>query len=123
MRPAEWAPEPAHVPYWLIVGREQYAARPLILRRIGDQGTLPVFGREEEALSFLRHAGFGGEWRVSKTSAAELVLWLLGTPAKVGRIALDPPPDQDIRWVLELVSVKREVFLRSITGSAEGSPR
>ncbi len=123
MPPAERVPEPAHVPYWLIFGRERCAATPLIVGRIDDQGILPVFGCEEEAISFLRHADFGGEWRVSKTSAREIVSWLRGKPAKVGRIALDPPPDPDIRWVLELVSVEREEFVRSITGSQEGPPR
>jgi hypothetical protein len=53
-------------------GRPGVPARPLVVGRTGDQGTLPLFGCEEEALTFLRHAGFGRDWRVSKTFAMDI---------------------------------------------------
>jgi len=97
---------------------------PLVIGWSDYQEILPIFGCEEEALNFLRHADFGGAWRVGEAGARELVSWLYRTNAGVSWIVLDPPADQDIlRGMLKLVSVEREVFVRSIIGSLEADPR
>ena len=108
--------------YWLIVGQGRRGRVPLVIGWSDSQGILPVFGCEEEALGFLRHTGFGGAWRVREAGAREIIS-CLQTNAGVSRIALDPPDDQDIRGMLNLVSVEREVFVRSIMGSVEVDPR
>jgi hypothetical protein len=74
---------PAHGRYWLIVRREQYAQEPLVLNRTDDQLTLPLFGREEEALNFLRYRDIGDNWWVRETSAREIVTWLFDRCAQV----------------------------------------
>lgn len=106
----------AHARYWLIVRPKRRVREPLLLGLSCDQATLPVFGCEEEASSFLRYAGLGSEWRAGEVSPLEVVAWLLRTSSGVARIVLDPPPDPQFRWAIELVSVGREEFVRSITG-------
>jgi hypothetical protein len=115
---------PKPLSYWLIVRQRRHDQAPLVFGWSDFHETLPIFGREDEALDFLRHAGFGDAWRVGEVGATEIISWLHRTGAGVSRIALDPPVDRDIfRGMLKLVSVEREVFVRSIIGSLVADPR
>jgi hypothetical protein len=111
----ERAAEPAPTRYWLIVRRRRCAQEPLVFGRGGDRAILPVFGCKAEALSYLRYTGLEAEWCVGRVLSGEITMWLLGASTGVARIALDPPPDPDFRWVLDLISLEREEFVRSIT--------
>ena len=110
--------------YWLIVRQRGHDQVPLVFGWRDFHGALPIFGCEDEALDFLRHAGFGDAWRVGEVGAIEILSWLHRTGAGVSRIAVDPPADQDIfRGMLKLVSVEPEVFVRSIIGSLVADTR
>jgi hypothetical protein len=92
--------------------------------------TLPVFSFEEEAELFLRLEVPGTSWRVRESTAGELISILYGSCASVEKVALDPPPEIAGKAVLDLVSLSRKDFLRTLmdkegrvgaeTGSASG---
>jgi hypothetical protein len=78
----------------------------------GDGTILPVFSFEEEALLFLRLCGFGGGWRVSKSSAADLASVLADACPDARRVALDPVPEIGRCGPHDLVSLPRKEFVR-----------
>jgi hypothetical protein len=83
-----------------------------------NESILPVFSFEEEALLFLRHCGFGGGWRVSKSSAADLASVLADACPDTRRVALDPIPEIGQCGPHDLVSLPRKEFVRLLaTGS------
>jgi hypothetical protein len=83
-----------------------------------DESILPVFSFEEEALLFLRLCGFGGGWRVSKSSAADLASVLSDASPDTWRVALDPLPEIGQCGPHDLVSLPRKEFVRLLaTGS------
>ncbi len=53
---------------------------------------MPVFGAAGAVRDFLHRGCLGGGWRVRESTAGELVSLLLGHPAGVDSVALDPRP-------------------------------
>ena len=87
--------EPAHHERplrYLIARHENNRLELLTLATSSDKVALPVFGTERAARDFLLGGGFGGGWRVRESTTGELVSLLLGRPAVVDCVALDPRP-------------------------------
>jgi hypothetical protein len=87
--------EPAHHERplrYLIARHENNRLELLTLATSSDEVALPVFGTERAARDFLLGGGFGGGWRVRESTTGELVSLLLGHPAGVDSVALDPRP-------------------------------
>jgi hypothetical protein len=87
--------EPAHHERplrYLIARHENNRLELLTLATPPDKVALPVFGTERAARDFLLGGGFGGGWRVRESTTGELVSLLLGRPAVVDCVALDPRP-------------------------------
>lgn len=76
---------------YLIARHENNRLELLTLATSSDKEALPVFGTERAARDFLLGGGFGG-WRVRESTTGELVSLLLGRPAVVDCVALDPRP-------------------------------
>jgi hypothetical protein len=86
--------EPTHHEHplrYLIARHENNRLELLTLSTSSDKVVLPVFGTERAARDFLLGGGFGG-WRVRESTTGELVSLLLGHPAGVDSVALDPRP-------------------------------
>jgi hypothetical protein len=77
---------------YLIARHEHNRLELLTLATSSDKEALPVFGTERAARDFLLGGGFGGGWRVRESTTGELVSLLLGRPAVVDCVALDPRP-------------------------------
>lgn len=77
---------------YLIARHEHNRLELLTLATSSDKEALPVFGTERAARDFLLNGGFGGGWRVRESTTGELVSLLLGRPAVVDCVALDPRP-------------------------------
>jgi hypothetical protein len=106
--------EPAHHERqlrYLIARHENYRLELLTLVASSEKGVLPVFGAERAARDFLLGGGFGGGWRVRVSTTGELVSLLLGHPAGVDSVVLDPrpgistPDDAELRGKKEFIEV------------------
>jgi hypothetical protein len=87
--------EPAHHKRplrYLIARHEHNRLELLTLATSSERVALPVFGTERAARDFLLGGGFGSGWRVRESTTGELVSLLLGRPAVVDCVALDPRP-------------------------------
>lgn len=100
-------------PFWLISKHENARMVVLTIER-GDGATLPVFSHEEEAETYLWLAAPGTGWRARKTKTGELISVLYGPCAAVKKVALDPLLVFDDQ-AMDLVSIRRERFVRSLT--------
>jgi hypothetical protein len=105
-------------PSWLLVRDNLGSAGcPPEVLTLGDGGEsnesiLPVFSFGEEARLFLRLCGFGGSWRVSKSSAAHLASVLSDACPDAQRVALDPIPEIGECGPYDLVALPRKEFVR-----------
>ncbi len=100
-------------PLWLIAKYETSRMAVLTIDR-GDAGeTLPIFGHEEEAETYLWLAAPAG-WQARRTTAGELISVLCGPCAGVKKVTLDPLPTFNGIEMTNLASVGRERFLRSL---------
>lgn len=96
--------------YWVITSRWRGLRDVMLLEESGGEQTLPVFGSEEEARSYL--GPHNGDWRVRKVHNTELISLLLRRRGEVRRVALDPIPGEDPA----LVSAGWGIFLDSLLG-------
>ncbi len=106
---------------WLIVKHDNARMGVLTIDPGSDREVLPVFSFEEEAEAFLRLWAPGTGWRARQTAAGELVSVLYGPCADVKKVALDPLPVTGGEMMIDLVSLGRERFLRSLMGEREPS--
>lgn len=105
--------------YWLFVRSEGGRTQVLTVDRDGRGEALAVFGFEEEARLFSLGA-LGAGWRLTETTAGELIRILLGPScASVGSVALDPWPEIVCRGMVGLVSLSRERFVAHLVKRAE----
>ncbi len=83
-----------------------------------DLKALMVFSFEEEAQMFLwfRLATPGGGWRVRQISVGELVSVLYGPCSDTRKVVLDPVPEAGREELAELLSMRRNDFLRFLLG-------
>lgn len=112
---------------WWLLAKDGHAhgharARILTVGR-GGAPTLPVFSGEGEAEMFLRFGAPPGDgWRVTETSARELVSVLCGPCAGVRGVALDPLPGMTETEMTGLVMVARTRFLDRFLVPGRGRP-
>jgi hypothetical protein len=96
---------------YLIARHENNRLELLTLSATPRGEALPVFGTEGSARDFLLGGGFGSSWRVRESTTGELVSLLLGHPAGVEGVVLDPRPgitsldDMELRGTKEFVEV------------------
>ena len=108
-------------PLWLITAYRNTRMDPLTVDP-GAGETLAVFSFREEAETFLRlwedlqKRG----WRSRQTTVGELISLLLGPCARVKRVALDPLPPLFGTTQLPLDCVRREHFVKELTGERGG---
>jgi len=88
----------------------------------GDEGAVPVFSSEEEAVLFLGfEAPAGAGWKVMGTTAPGLASELLSLSAE--RVALDPLPTKvGGEELVRLLSLDRERFLMCLGSDPGLSP-
>jgi hypothetical protein len=79
------------VPVWYLISCRRNN-RLKVLRVFSESGreTVPVFGTEEAAGSFLGRGGFGPGWHVRETTAGELISLLLSHLRDVDLVSTDP---------------------------------
>jgi hypothetical protein len=94
----------------------------LTINPCGDREALPVFSFKEEAEMFLRLAVPDKGWHVRETTTGELISVLYGPCKGVERVALDPPPEIFGEAMTDLVSLRRERFVRVFIGKYEKIP-
>ena len=102
-------------PLWIITRYEDDRMEALTIGPHLDESFLALFSYEEEAEAFVCLLGDDEKqkgWRSEQTTAAELVLVLLGPCAEVKGVALDPLPLELSREMLPLVSMSRDHFLQ-----------
>lgn len=112
--------------YWLIARSEAGQMEVLIIDRDGE-ASFPIFGFEDEAKMFLRLGGFKRDgWRVSESTAGELVSMLASAPCKgTGCVVLDPFPEVVDRMLgtrMPAVTVSRQSFADCLHGNREILP-
>src|SRR5919112_4037216 len=102
-------------PLWLIAKHEN--TRMAVHTIDCDVGeTLPVFSHEEEAEAYLWLAApVEAGWRARRTTAGELISVLYGPCAGANKVTLDPLPAFTGLTIVDLVSLDRERFIRSLT--------
>lgn len=110
-------------PYWLIVNQEGTAMEVLTVDLLARGEALAVFSFEEEARMYLRLRIAEPGWRVRQTSAGELVSVLCGPCADATRVALDPVPEPGAVGLVNLLSMDREGFLRTLVSGMPSSTR
>ena len=103
-------------PYWLVVNHHGGRMAVLTVTLASGERVLPIFSLEDEAEAFVRFRGLEGGWRARSTGVGELVSVLYGPCASVQRIALDPPPEIEVRMALGLTSTSRESFVDHLIG-------
>jgi hypothetical protein len=108
-------------PLWLITRHDNGRMEVLTIDPGNDGEALPVFSFEEEAETFLRFEALGTAWQVREASAGELISMLYGPCVGAKKVALDPLPVVDGRAVMDLVSLGRERFVRTLTDEPEPS--
>jgi hypothetical protein len=108
-------------PLWLITRPDHGRMEVLTIDPGSDGEALPVFSFEEEAETFLRFEALGTAWQVREASAGELISVLYGPCVGAKKVALDPLPVVDGRAVMDLVSLGRERFVRTLTDGPEPS--
>jgi hypothetical protein len=101
--------------FWLIATRT-HGVMEMLTIDAGDETVLPVFSSLEEGEFFLRLEATGADWWQRETTARELVSLLLGSCARVDKVALDPLPGLGEREIVGLVSVGRRSFVRHLMG-------
>ena len=104
--------------HWLITKQITNSMDVFTTYLCGDPKALVVFSFEEEADMFLdfRLAASEGGWRVRQTSVGELVSILYGPCSDTKKVVLDPVPDVGGEAIVELLSMHRKDFLRSLLG-------
>ncbi len=103
-------------PLWLIAKGDTSRMRVLTVSPCGDREVLPVFSFKEEAEMFLQMAISEKGWHARETTTGELISVLYGPCKSVERVALDPPPEIFGEAMTELVSLRRERFVRNLMG-------
>ena len=104
---------------WLITKHQNNRMEVLTINPGGGE-VVPVFSFEEEAELFLRLGTPRTGWRVRRTTAGELISVLYGPCAGAEKVALDPPPKIAGKAMLDLVSLSRKDFVRTLVN--EGGP-
>lgn len=107
----------AQRPLWLITRHENNRMIVLTINRGSGEKTLPIFSFREEAETFLWFGVVGRNWRARETMAGELLSILCGPYSGVKKVALDPLPVVIDGLMLDLVSLGRESFVRSLLGA------
>lgn len=102
--------------YWLIVKREAGGMGVLAIDLSGGEKALAVFSFEEEAELFLHHELSGTGWWVREAMIGELVSVLYGPYASIANVALDPLPRNVSGGTNGLLSLRRDAFMRFLTG-------
>lgn len=103
--------------YWMIANHRFGKIEVLTEDLDGRGEALPVSRFEEEAGIFLWPRGLEGGWEVRETTAGELVSVLYGPCADVGRVMLDPLPGIWTGESVELESVARKAFVKTVMGA------
>ncbi len=99
---------------WLIAKHENGQMKILTTNPGSERETLPIFSHEEEAEMFLWFGAAGTGWWVRETTVGELVSVLYGPCVGVKKVALDPLPMFDDEAMVNLVSLGRGDFLRTL---------
>ena len=103
--------------WWLIAKTEYGRVEFLTMARDEDGGeTMPVFGYEEEAETFLHLGGYGDSWSVRESSSGEIVSVLCGACSGAEGVVLDPLPEMIDDETLALVRLGRKRFLGWLLG-------
>ena len=111
--------QPAYSPYWLI-SRRDGCHISVYTTRLGSGGeTLPVFGRSEDAMEFLRFAALGGDWKIREAGTGELISVLFSLCKDVETVILDPLAGRDVTLFEGLVTMERTRFLEYLISSAK----
>jgi len=110
----------ARRPLWLIArcddGRQM---KVLTINPCGDREVLLVFSFKGEAEIFLQFGVLAKGWHVRETMAGEPISVLYGPCKGVERATLDPSPEIFSETITNLVSVRRERFMRILMGKYE----
>lgn len=91
----------------------------LTIHPCGDREVLPVFSFKGEAEVFLQFAVLDNGWHVRETTTGELISVLFGPCKDVERVALAPSPEIFSESTPDLVSLRRERFVRALMGKYE----
>ena len=113
----------ARRPQWLITKHITSRMEVFTTHLCGDRKALAVFSFEEEAQMFLDLclAVSQDEWRVRQTSVGELVSVLYGPCSDTKKVVLDPVPELGREELVDLLSMHRNDFLRSLLGEEASS--
>lgn len=103
-------------PLWLIAKNEDSRLEVLTVCPDYGEETLPVFSFEEEAELFLRVSASSTGWRVTQTTAGNLISVLHGPCAEVKKVALDPPAEFVDEALLGLLTLSRKDLMRTLMG-------
>lgn len=98
--------------WYLISCRQNNRLRVLTVFSASGRETVPVFGTEEAAKSFLGCGGFGPGWRVRETTAGELISLLLSHLHDVDLVSTDPSGPTD----MGLVGSSKKEFISILMG-------
>lgn len=110
----------AQQPLWVLSEHQNGGQIDVLTIEYSDGRVLPVFSFEEEAEIFLWFRTSRADWRVRQTTSGELVSMLYGLCMDVEKVALDPPPLEITgEAILDLVSLKREDFVRTLLHKGE----
>lgn len=130
-------------PYWIVTRKEEMAPgtsktvrrkrrnaayrEVLTLQSVGGR-VLPLFGSEEQGLSFVgafeSHAGESG-WRITQAWAGELLMLLsaggsgVGPCSGVTAVTFDPPEESALTGVQELETLGKRCFLDRLLGRGD----
>jgi hypothetical protein len=116
MRGPSFRPRPR---YWLIAKNGCGRIKVLTINLDGQEA-MPVFSFREEAEMFLRFEA-GGGWSVREASARGFASLLLDPHSSVKMVALDPLPELCDEGMNPLVSVRKEIFVQTLTGDSRGT--
>lgn len=111
---------PPSLTYWLIARNENGRIEVLTIDLAEGEQALPVFNFVEEAEMYLGFEASGDGWHIRETRAGELTSVLYGLCAHVGRVALDPLPQQMVTdETVRLLSLDRKSFVRDLLDESE----
>jgi hypothetical protein len=102
-------------PRWLIARLTDGKMDALTLDGGGDR-VLPVFSFRDEAEMYVRFQLGTLGWEPREYSADEIASMLYRSLSDVTRVALDPLPEACDKTLLDLLCVRRDVFVRSLLG-------
>lgn len=89
--------------------------------RLLDEEATRRRSRRRLRVPVLRFEALGTAWQVREASAGELISVLYGPCVDAKKVALDPLPVVHGRAVMDLVSLGRERFVRTLTDEPEPS--